>query len=111
MSPHTMQTLAGVLGGMIDHPVARMAKKYWFLSVPIGLGLYGKLRARYEKNGKMHEYMADAADVLGPVLTLVAVFELAGRMEEQGKLGPTAAQMAAAKEVEYEIQQQQETPV
>lgn len=65
-----------------------MAAKYWWVSLPAGLALYGKIRQRYEKGGKLHEYFVDAADVIGPVLTLVSVFELATRLEEQGKLDP-----------------------
>jgi len=105
MSPQTMQALAGSLGSLIDHPVARMAKKYWYLSFPLGLGLYGKLRERYEAGGKVHQYLADTANVISPILTIVAVFELAEKMESKGKLRP---QMAQARDVEYEIQQPQE---
>lgn len=68
-----------------------MAAKYWWFSIPAGLALYGKFRSRYEKHGKLHEYFADTADVLGPVLTLVSVFELATRLQQQGKLDPPQA--------------------
>ena len=95
----TMMTAGRALGtiqqsGVLRHPVLKMAAKYWWASLPVGLALYGKIRERMETEGKVkiHQYLSDAADVLGPVLTLVGIIELAERLDSQGKLAqPVAA--------------------
>lgn len=80
--------------GVLTHPVLKMAAKYWWFSLPAGMALYGKIRERMEqKKGKVkiHQYFADAADVVGPILTLVSVIELAERLQDQGKLDDAPA--------------------
>lgn len=96
MNPATAVSLAGsatqLIGGvpLAQTPIVKMAAKYWWLSIPAGVVIWGKIAERSEK-GKMkpHHYITAAAEGLGPVLTFVALFELAERLESKGKLGPT----------------------
>ncbi|NEN87915.1 MAG: hypothetical protein F6K48_02935 [Okeania sp. SIO3H1] len=85
--------------GILKHPVLKMASKYWWFSIPAGLALYGKVRERMEnpkQKTKIHLYFSDAADVVGPILTLVSVIELAERLQEQGRLDNAKPAVAAA---------------
>jgi len=74
--------------GLLTHPVVKMAAKYWWFSLPAAMAMYGKFKERKEDKGKVkiHQYFADAADVIGPILTVVSVIELAERLQNEGKL-------------------------
>jgi hypothetical protein len=73
--------------GAFQHPLLKMALKYWWLSIPAGIALYGRIQERRAKcENKMHHYFGAAAEVLGPVMTLVAMAELSMKMQREGKL-------------------------
>jgi hypothetical protein len=95
-----LQGLGGA-NGILGHPVVKMALRYWWVSVPVGIGFYGKykqIQSEHGKKAKIYHYINGAADVVGPVLTLVSVAELATRMQEEGKLDRAAQQ---ARDVEF----------
>jgi hypothetical protein len=73
--------------GIVSHPLLKMAMRYWWLSIPTGLALYSRIKENHAKgNKKVHHYFGAAAEVLGPVMTIVAVAEMASKMNREGRL-------------------------
>lgn len=92
------------LAGMAGSPIVKLALKYWWLSIPTGLALYGKYKARASKDDyKIYHFFDDVGTVLGPIMTFVGLNELATKMEDKGKLD-----ISNAKEAEYSVVQDQE---
>lgn len=93
MNRNQMEMLAGAakhLGaeGILANPVVALARKYWWASLPVTFMVYGRIRDRMEREKKMklHHYLVETTEVVGPVLTIVGIFELASRMKQEGKL-------------------------
>src|SRR6056297_85962 len=75
--------------GAFSHPLLKLALRYWWLSVPAGLALYGRIQERRAKGEtKIHHYFGATAEIVGPIMTVVAMAELAGKMQREGKLEP-----------------------
>lgn len=82
--------------GVFKHPLVKMGLRYWWLSIPAGLALYGRIKERREKGeNKIHHYFGATAEIFGPIMTIVAMAELASRMDKQGKLDAQAHQQRA----------------
>lgn len=86
--------------GAFKHPLAKMAMRYWWLSVPAGIALYGRIQERREKGEtRVHHYFATAAEVLGPIMTVVTMAELAFKLDREGRLDDRIdARIAAVKQ-------------
>jgi hypothetical protein len=110
LNPETVQLAGRLLGGLVgdvsQSPVLKMARRYWYLSIPVALTLYGKLRERWDDKGKvkLHHIFVDAADTLGPILTIVAVFELAGRLEREGKLDAPPPAASRIRDAQFTVE-------
>ncbi len=97
MNFNTMVQTGKALGavhnsGVVQHPALRLAARYWWVSIPTGLAFYGKVKERKEKGVvKLHHWFSVAAEVLGPIMTVVAFMELAERMEKKNGNGTGAA--------------------
>jgi hypothetical protein len=78
------------LGEFAKSPLAKMALRYWWVSIPLAYMVYGRIQDRRAKEKKIKPYMilSDVAATLGPVMTLVAMSELANKLERSGKLDP-----------------------
>lgn len=83
--------------GILAHPLVKMGLRYWWLSVPAGLALYGRIKERREKGErKIHHYFGAAAEVFGPLMTVVAMAELASKLQREGKLDTRIDERIAA---------------
>jgi len=75
------------------HPIIRVGVRYWWVSLPMALVYWSKIKARKSK-GKVEywEYVEDAAAVAMPVMTLVGVFGMIEKLDKQhhhqSKFGP-----------------------
>lgn len=76
------------LGNLTEQPVVKLALRYWWLSLPVGVALYGKYKARMEEQDRYKIYNAfdDFGTIMGPVMTFVGLSELANRMDRSGTL-------------------------
>lgn len=89
MKLETMMQTGKALGavrdsGIVQHPALRLASRYWWISIPTGLAFWSKVKERREKGVvKLHHWFAAAAEVLGPIMTVVTFMELAERMERK----------------------------
>lgn len=95
-----MGALKGALGEVTQSPMIKLALRYWWLSVPVGMALYGRYKARKKEDNEYKLYQAfdDFGMIMGPVMTFVGLSELANQMEAQGKLDrPTSI-----RDVEYQ---------
>lgn len=91
------------LGELARSPIAKMALRYWWVSIPLGYMIYGRImdRKATEKQLKPYMILSDVAATLGPVMTLVAMSELASKLERAGKLDPQPI-----KDAEYTVEPQ-----
>ena len=81
------------------HPVVRVGVRYWWVSVPMALVYWSKIKARQSK-GKVEywHYVEDAAAVAMPVMTLVGVFGMIEKMDRQQQV-TNQQQLAAAAQI------------
>ena len=95
----SQMVLRNGVGQVVQSPIGRMAVRYWWLSIPVALGIWGKYMERKEKGGKIkfHHFMVDAGAMLAPVGAVIGIAEFARRDEER-RMQP-AATAAAPKAV------------
>lgn len=93
------------LGELARSPIAKMALRYWWVSIPLGYMIYGRIMDRKATEKKLKPYMilSDVAATLGPVMTLVAMSELASKLERAGKLDP----VQQVRDAEFTVDPQQ----
>lgn len=100
--------LQAMLGEITQAPIARLALRYWWAAIPVGLALWGKIRERQEskKPVKLYHVLADLGVVVGPVATIIGLNEAARRMEERGAFGKDTV----IRDAEFTPQEQENAP-
>jgi len=91
MPPHEVaamaQTLRGLggLAGAVSNPLTRLALRYWWLSIPVGLSFYGRYKDRKKEHDDMKIYhlMTDLQSSLLPVTLIITLAEFARREERR----------------------------
>jgi hypothetical protein len=72
----------GGLSGVVDNPLARLAMRYWWLSLPAGFAAYTKYRDRKAKGeATMANLMTDLGMILAPILSVITLAEFSRREE------------------------------
>lgn len=76
------------LGNLTEHPIVKMTLRYWWLSIPVGVALYGRYKAQLKDTGsyKLYNAFDDFGSIMGPIMTFVGLSEMAHQMERQGVL-------------------------
>lgn len=89
MSPLEIKSLHGLARNeVINNPLTRLALRYWWFSIPIGLAVWGQFRERNQKGEvKLHHLIQDTGSILSPFLVLAILTEFSER-REQAKLPP-----------------------
>lgn len=102
------QTLKGLkghmggLGGVVSNPYTRLAIRYWWLAIPVGLAAWGKYQEK-KAQGKvrLHHILGTLGETIAPVTAIIALGEFARRDEARQfqKQGPNI------RDAEFEIEQ------
>jgi len=104
MKAHEQAILSHLAGGKngAPHPVVKLAIKYWWMSIPVAMAMYGRYRSSMEDEGgyKLWQAFSDFGTVVGPVMTFVSLSELASSMDRRGKLDVGSGQV---RDAEYEV--------
>lgn len=87
MSPIEMKALGNIVRNeTINNPLTRLAVRYWWLSIPVGIAVWGRFEERRAAGEvKLHHLIGDAGTILSPFLVLAILSEFAERREEAAK--------------------------
>jgi len=86
LTPSLISSLAGIA---TKSPMARIALKYWWLSIPAGIALYGRIKKRRDKGEKIDcmSTLDDVGAVLTPVMPIIILGEMLAQQETAAGMG------------------------
>ena len=73
----------GGLSGVVANPLTQAAVRYWWLSIPAGLAIWGSIKERRESGKKLrlHHIFSDVGTIVAPVVSLAMLLNLANRKD------------------------------